>query len=196
MTDYATIADIERALNIDITLDLDPTIGQFITRASGKIDDFCKRDFTEHTAFVEYYDGRGKWGELDWQRHNRLVLNNRPVLAVTELEVNGVVWTEGTEYEVYLEDSLILLTPDTRYFIEKIKGIKVTYDYGYTAVPEAIKDVCTWLVVQALKKLEKFGELGVAASLTVEGHSVSIPEFKDVPDDLKEVLQYHVKWLW
>ncbi|MCK5161772.1 MAG: hypothetical protein KAQ99_09390 [Candidatus Aureabacteria bacterium] len=195
MVDYATQADIEKYLNIIFTNQPDPTIGLFLTRASRKIDAFCNRDFIEHTDYIEYHNGEGRYSQYsETYTHNSIVLENIPVIQVTEVVDNSVVLVEGTDYELFEKDAMILLTPDMKYFVKKIKGVKITYDWGYAAVPDVIKDVCCWLVVQALGKQLKFSEAGVAQSVSVEGHSVTLPEIRDVPADLLEVLARFARW--
>lgn len=192
MTNYCSQDDVEKYLNIDFTNNPDPSIALWIAAASEKIDKFCSRDFDNHTGEIEYQDGKGKWGDLDRHMHTAVQLKNYPVLAVTEVVDDTTTLTEGTDYEVYPEEAMIRLHP-SRYFKKKLKGIKLTYDYGYAAIPEVIKDVCRWLVVESLKKSLGFQEFGVARSISLEGESVSVPEIIDFPPELQERLRPFVK---
>ncbi|MCK5160381.1 MAG: hypothetical protein KAQ99_02285 [Candidatus Aureabacteria bacterium] len=195
MVDYAVIADLEKYLNVEFANPADPTIALFLTRASRKIDAYCNRDFLEHTDYIEYHNGKGRYSAYSEDYlHNSVVLENIPVIQVTEVVDNSNVLVEGTDYEVFENKALILLTPESRYFIKKIKGVKITYDWGYATVPDGIADICTWMVAQALGKQLKFSEAGVAQSVSIEGHTVSLPEIREIPADMLELLGRFARW--
>lgn len=195
MTDYCTQDDIEKYLNVDFTNNPDPALALWIDAVSAKIDRICNRDFDEHSDVIEYYDGKGKWGVLSRRgsMHQAITLRNHPVLAVDEVVNDSNTLVEGTDYEVYLETARIALI-EPRYFTKKLKGIKVTYDYGYSAIPEVIKDICRWIVGESFKMQLKFAEVGISQSITLEGESISVPEIIDIPPWAQERLQPYVKW--
>lgn len=194
MTDYCTQDDIEKYLNIDFTNDTDPTIDKWIKAASAKIDKHCRRDFSQHTDDVEKHTGKGRWGDLAFQRHSSITLKNFPVISVSQVENNGTVLVEGTSYEVILDEARIQLIPESRYFIKRVNGVEITYDWGYASVPLEINDACIWLVVAEFEKMLKFSEGGVADSISIEGESVSLPEQPLNPDEILAQLQPYVRW--
>lgn len=194
MVDYCVQADMEKYLNIHLDNDADPAVALWISAASEKIDEYCQQDFSPHTDQEEDYNGKGMWGNEEWQRHNTLQLKNWPVIDITIVVDNTNTLTEGEDYEIFPEKALIMLTPPSRYFKKKIKGIQVTYSYGYATVPKGIADVCTWLVANAFEKRLKFSEAGPAQSINIEGHTVSFPLIEDLPPHLLATLNLYVKW--
>lgn len=194
MANYCTQEDVEGYLNIDFTANPDDTVAEWIASATAKINDKCNRDFDLHEDAVENYDGKGRWGDLEWQRHKSLTLKNRPVISVDQVDVNGTIWVEGTHYEVYEDEARIVCIPDTRYFPKKAKVIEVTYDHGYASPPQAIKDACIWLVFCEFQEMLKFSEAGVAQSVSIEGESMNFPEVRLSPEKILAQLTPYVKW--
>jgi len=194
MADYCTQEDVEGYLNIDFTNNPDPTVAKWITAASAKIDSHCQRDFAEHADEIEYHDGKGKWGDLDWQRHSNISLKNHPVSAISEVDEDGTVLVDGTNYEVYLDEAQIQLIPESNYFLKKRRSIKITYTWGYATVPLDVNDACIWLVAHEFFKMLKFSEGGVAASISIEGESVNLPEVDLNPKTILAQLNKHIRW--
>ena len=123
-----------------------------------------------------------------------LTLKNHPVISVSQVEDNGTVLVDGTNYEVYLEEAQIRLLPESRYFIKKRQSIEIKYTWGYASVPEDVNDACIWLVVHEFFKMLKFSEGGVAQSIAIEGESVNLPEPELHPKAILEQLQPYVRW--
>ena len=194
MTDYCTQEDVEGYLNIDFTNNPDPTVALWITAASVKIDSHCRRDFDQHTDHVEYHDGKGKWGNLDWQRHKTLTMKNHPVISVSQIDADGTVLVDGTNYEVYEDEAQIVLIPESNYFTKKRKSIELTYTWGYATVPKDVNDACIWLVAHEFFKMLKFSEGGVAQSISIEGESVNLPEVDLNPATILSQLDKYIRW--
>ena len=176
MADYCTQEDVEGYLNIDFTNNPDPTVALWIAAASKKIDTHCRRNFDKNTDDTEKHDGEGKWGDLDWQRHSSIILKNHPVISVSQVDESGTVLVDGTNYEVYEDEAKIQLIPESNYFIKNRRSIEITYTWGFATVPLDVNDACIWLVAHEFFKMLKFSEGGVAASISIEGESVNLPE--------------------
>lgn len=194
MTDYCSQEDVEGYLNIDFTNNPDDTVSKWITAASAKIDSHCRRDFDQHTDDVESHDGKGKWGDLEWQRHKTVNLKNHPVISVGQVDEDGTVLVDGTNYEVYEDEAKIVLIPESNYFNKKRKSIAITYTWGYATVPLDVNDACIWLVAHEFFKMLKFSEGGVAQSISIEGESVSLPEVELNPVTILEQLNNYIRW--
>ena len=194
MSLYCTQEDVEGYLNIDLTNNPDPTMAKWIAAASRKIDSHCRRDFDQHADDTEKQDGEGLWGDLDWQRHQSLTLKNHPVISVSQVEEDGTVLVEGTNYEVYLDEAQIQLIPSSNYFKKQRKSIEITYTWGYATVPKNVEDTCIWLVAHEFFKMLKFSEGGVAASISIEGESVNLPEVDLNPKTIMDQLKEYIRW--
>lgn len=192
---YASQADLETRLNVTFTANPDPAVEDWLEEATKEIDKYCRRDFTQHTDDIEYHDGKGQWGVLNNKAHmhTAITLRNDPVISVSEVVNNETTLTEGEDYEVYLETAQIKLHPD-RYFAKKLKGVKVTYTWGYATVPVDIRGVCAELVAIQFRKQLQFAEFGVSRSISLEGESMGTPEFGEMPLELAQKLQPYMKW--
>jgi hypothetical protein len=150
---YSTYSDVGKLLNITFTASSNPTndtVASFINDSDSFIDSFCGHDWSLHNDTVEYADGLG-YGP----RAGLIILKHAPLISVTTVEYySGAEWKNDTYegmpqdypdkqcYYVYLDDETI--------FFHKLrltgrKVYRVTYTWGYTAVPTYVKDLSACL---------------------------------------------------
>jgi hypothetical protein len=146
-------------------------------RADAFIDAVCGHDWNLHAAAVEEYDGVG-YGP----RAGVIILKHKPVLAVSLIEYwDGVQWKNDTFeghpseyptkqcYYFYMEQAKILFS---RLRLDGPHVYRVTYDYGYTAAPDSIRDLsATLTAIDVIGYMAK----GVHASFSLSDLSVSYP---------------------
>ena len=170
MPDYTTQDKVEKYLGTTYT-PADTTIALYISHVSAYIDQYCNQDFAEHNAVIEYYDGKGKG-------HNQILLGNYPVTAITDIQDDGQVLTEDTHFVWYADGRVVRVSSgyedaDNTYWKKKRKGIKVTYDYGYSTAPLPVEQAATIMVANLIKIQEKHEESGTVRSITAEGIAFS-----------------------
>lgn len=163
--------------NVDNPTQLDTLIENLKDRASGLVEEFCGRDFEEHTGQTVKLDGNGR-------REIRLPVY--PIISISEVRVNGSV-LNASDYRIKPADYPLgesdgrnpgILErkfspwPDTGDFEE----IEVDLDYGYTTPPGAIKGVVEDLVVDALLDASQSESLSGAQSASMDGFSITLSE--------------------
>ena len=177
---YCTQTDVERYLNYTFSQNPDPLITDLITRATAIIDQYCKRDFNQHTDQTEYYDGDGTY----W-----IFLKHIPVISVSSVYIDDDL-VDSDEYVVLTEQGAI--RRKEKIWPIGVANIKVTYTYGYASVPDAIKDACTRLVVNMFLKTERWDELKGAQGISIAGINVNYgPEQPILTDEIKEILNFY-----
>lgn len=147
----------------------------WIEWASGQIDNYTC------TVFGQEVEVTGEKHDIETTNQDNILLDNGPVIEVTELKDDGEVVDED-DYLLYAEEAVVALKTDTTfgalydtpYFTKGRQKVSVSYKWGYADVPEDIQYVCSLLVAQlALAKLkdtireqevesEKIGEYSVS----------------------------------
>lgn len=157
-----------------------------------RIKNFLMRDI-EATDYIEKYNGTGK---------NFLVLSQFPINSVSKLEIyegldsNGdEIWTEqvqGTDY-----DRLIIPTTketvflDGNVFSKGIQNIRITYNAGYTIIPNDIQQACKKLMVIYYGQVRKMRSLGINSVTQSNGASGTISFDKDEEDRILKSIEYY-----
>jgi hypothetical protein len=152
---YTTQALIEEELQMKFDANSTPTdssITSWIAEAQSEIDDTLQRKFTTTTETDEYHDMP--------RNQNFLLLNNRPVIAISSLSYNSaglgstpdwVALTEGfaDDYLLYKRNSKVKFHSLNYRIPEGSQIIKVTYTHGELdggAVPKTIQRLATLIV--------------------------------------------------
>ena len=139
-----------------------------------EIKDYCKIDYAdekhdpvlnllnEHlTASIKMWLGRdivlGTYSEnfdIDY-RQQSIFLHQYPIVSVAGLTHSGTALTENEDYYVYANTGVIKIVPSGTgssrgnsrdYWNEGLKRVEVTYQAGYSDIPEAIKQATLKLI--------------------------------------------------
>lgn len=139
--DLATVAQLSNYLQASPALQPnDPTATQIITMVSGMIRSYLDQQITAVVGDVELCDP-----------HSRMVfLRELPVTAVTKVEVYDVfsnTWklADPTTYTVSLRRGTIKTNPIMPlgfYWPTDDETWRVTYNHGYTTIPDDLTGVC------------------------------------------------------
>lgn len=157
----------------------------FIKQASDRIDDRTETTFNGLNAgYTETLDGGG-------ERQLFYPLEKRPVDNIQSLKVNRAAIGEADDYDSLTEgrpDDFIQednigfrFTTTSVSADEGVDKIEVTYDYGYSNIPEEINELCIGLVIK------KFFQNNVIEE-GIEGRDDFNPSIKgDFLNDLEDI---------
>lgn len=155
MSNFATLADVEAFLQLELTGDQVVAVERALVEATAAIRNYCR----QHISLVEDDEVVLRpYG--DW----RLFLPELPVLAVsvveqdgTALEADGFIWERSGILRRY---------PDARWCAGN-KTVRVVYDHGYADIPDDIVAVATRAAARAfqagLRAAETAGTPGIAS---------------------------------
>jgi len=154
--------------------------GIVIPEAEKLINEFCGRpDFSQHTGEVELFDGDGF--------RKFIVLSKKPVITVSKLEFkkDDGTWDlkASSDYKVN-GDQVTYRTVLPRGW----RNIRVTYDWGFAAVPADVSYCAAELVARFLQKrvVYKAGPL-----VRVEDFRVELADPDVFTRDLQKVLEHY-----
>ncbi|MDI6720375.1 MAG: hypothetical protein QMD46_12265 [Methanomicrobiales archaeon] len=134
-----------------------------LDQAKNLIDTYCGRDFDHHENQTATIDGNGR---------DRIRLPGFPVSALTTVTLDGRPLTEGTAFYVKT-DAGILVRMDYGTWTRGRQNLVVVYSYGYATTPGAIARLAEELVISALQKAKRDRAMAGAASISMDGFSVS-----------------------
>jgi len=143
---YASVQDM-RDRGADETSADDAAVEQALARATVVIDAFCSRDFWKREKIYKL-DGKGKAA---------LFLDDRPVIKVSRLKVDGQV-VQSKSYVVYnnagyirLNDGFSIFAYRSGVFPEGVQNIEVHGFFGYEEPPPEVKEACILLALAILR---------------------------------------------
>lgn len=140
-----------------------------------EIKDYCKIDYAEEkhdpvldllnehiTASIKMWLGRditlstySESFDIDY-RQQSIFLHQYPITSVVGLTHGGSLLTEDEDYYVYANTGVIKIVPSNAggsrgqqckdYWSEGLKKVEVTYQAGYTEIPEAVKQAALKLI--------------------------------------------------
>jgi len=163
-----------------------PTVNDVISQVEGDIDDYTNTTFGgAETITDEIYDGVEEVNPV-------YVLANRPVESVSKVELNRPDNNTNPNYEEVTEglgnDYLEYKGLGIRFLQDGAtpsndpEDVRVTYDYGYSDVPEGIEELATLMTVDRLVT-------GTVAGAMVDGRDNFDPQTVNVEqariDELK-----------
>ncbi len=147
MADLTTLANVKAYMKILSTdSSKDTLLSLLITRSARAIEKYCGRIFFK-TDYTEYYDGDGR---------TKLLLNQWPINSVAELNMDNsrmfgtatiipadqfVIWDTLGYIELLkpLDYLSGIETAYGRFFVHGQQNLKVSYNAGYTAIPDDIE---------------------------------------------------------
>lgn len=151
-----------------------------IPQAEALINEFCLRpDFSQHTGEIELFDGEGF--------RSFIVLSKRPLVAVSKLEFkqSDGNWDLKSTSDYYVAGNQV----HYRHVLPVgFRNIRVTYDWGFAAVPSDVSYCAAEMVARFLQKrvVYKMGPLVRVGDYRVE---LSNPDV--FTDDLQKALEHY-----
>ena len=155
MANFATVADVEAFLQVELTSSQLVSVERALTEATAAIRNYTR----QHLSLVEDDEiVLRPFG--DW----RLFLPELPVLSVSLVEQDGATLTA----DAYIwEGNGILRRYPTARWCGGNKTVKVVYDHGYAEIPDDIVAVATRAAARAfqagLRAAETAGTPGIAS---------------------------------
>ncbi len=112
----------------------DAEIDALIPKVSELVKTYCNRTFVDYTVTpkVEYYNGGVE----------AFILKEWPVIDITSVEFSsdyGQTYTPISEFTDWVHDDGYLVSTSSDGFARQLRGYKITYTAGYTALPEDLK---------------------------------------------------------
>ncbi len=178
-TSIVTTAEIQTYLGQTGFDDLFDALGLQVTNA---IEAYCGREFSEQSDIVEHLDGGGAYLFLKTYPVSTDESDD-PVVVIVDTDSDDEV-VDADDYEVNLDNGMINRADDTDWGSGNRRW-QVTYDAGYTSVPNDVKlAALTWI-----------GEIFVnRAGLVGEGlgdHNWYLRQEAAMPNRVKAMLAYY-----
>ena len=134
MADLITRTEYKNYLGITTT-NKDQEIDLLIPKVSQLVKTYCRRNFTDYydESKTEYFDGG----------FDKLILKETPVVNVAEVSKSvdyGQTYTKLVKFTDWVPDGdSVRAISNGGWFLEYIRGYRVTYTAGYETVPEDLK---------------------------------------------------------
>lgn len=175
---YATLDEVKAAMRDEKSRVTDDVLVRTVESASRRIDTMCNRErfgFAATTAGTAFYSA-----------DNTRMLVTDDITAITSLATDtgddgtySTTWA-ATDYQLEPLGHATGLTPrpaqqiraigDYRYPVAVDRStVKIIGNFGWTAVPDAIRDACVLLTIRHFKRFDSalgvagFGDLGVVS---------------------------------
>lgn len=181
--EYASVGEVKQALELQGETFADPDITRALTAASRGLDQLLDRRFYLDTdsAQVRYFTADDGWVEIT----DLVVLTS----MITDDNGDGTfdtTWTQNTDFVLEPLNAAadgepwtkITPTASGRYTLPcHVRGVKVTGQFGWTAVPAGVKEATIILAARLLKRVREapFGVVMIGAD-TAERLAKSDPD--------------------
>lgn len=183
MGSYATVEEVATRLGVTLDAKEEGLVELFIGHAENLVDQYTGRNFKNNVGEEEFFDGDY---ELDWY-----YVRNTPLIDVTEIKHNDSILTKDNQYYVYPEYDAVLF--DMTLNNLNPRNVKVTYNWGYTKVPEMINNVVLEMVVNCFNSYQASKLLEGAVAASVGDFSVRYENRPMLTEKNKELLRYWQK---
>ena len=126
-----TVDNIKTFLRITTTDD-DNLLAQLLAQAYDRVESECQRTFLE-ADYTEYHNGDGT---------DTVLLDNYPVNSITSLyddpdrQYGSDTLIDADDYVIYADSGMVVL--DGLTFNTGLKNIKITYNAGYSDLPDEL----------------------------------------------------------
>lgn len=166
MAPFCTIADLEAFLQQSIPAAKIASANRAIDEATASIQNYCNQvlETVAGDAIV-----------LDCEGGRKIFLPQLPVTAVTSVYEDGDLLAAGADEDYQLGQYGILHRVG-RDWATGIQIIQVTYDHGYSTIPQDIVDVCTRMAARAYQaglKAEALAGVAGVTAMSLGDYSVS-----------------------
>jgi hypothetical protein len=153
ITDYfTTLALVKADANISGTdADRDAVITSMMQGVTRQMQDWMGRDIVQGTTTAEQIDG---WYD------DTIYTKHWPITNITSLSEDGTALVEDTDFESLEGDQEVgqivrISGGDPIHWTHGRRNIVITYDHGYTAVPDSLVRACTAMVVVAFNETNR-----------------------------------------
>jgi hypothetical protein len=180
MGSYADATTVKQRSGVDADdlgltdSELDALLADLNSQASESIEDYCQRDFEQHTDDTAALDGNGR---------DAIRLPGYPVTSIASVEVgeNNPTTLDADDYRVRDDPAFPgenggVLERRRAVWPRGWENVQVTYTWGYSSPPGAVERVADDLVIEALQAAAKDTKGKGATSLSLDGFSVSFPD--------------------
>lgn len=152
---YCNAQDVYDFMGIDDTSINPNAINLIIEGISKEIDNRTNSSFISNTATDEYHDGLGSFRRDYFTKHV-------PILAISALSTTqntsdeSTTWTEltegrGEDFIKYTETGKITIINGSYIPPETEQGMKVTYTWGYSSIPNDIRRLAILMCARDLR---------------------------------------------
>jgi len=172
-----TVDEVKSYVNITTSIDnLEDTLEDLINRVTDWFHRTCGVEQFEAKNYTEYYNGTGT---------NELMVDQRPINSISILADDiDWQWTSDTYFDsddyAILDDMIVL---KDEIFTEGIRNIKITYNAGYSTIPDILKQACIDEVVNLYNRRE---DLDLLTKTYADGGSITrstdpmLPRTRDI----------------
>lgn len=184
---YITSDDVKVHLELtDLSADTSPSleaVNNWISQAENELDMRSHNQFDLHTVSDEYLEINGA--------NSIFFTSHTPLVSITKIEVNegdewNENWTELDSSKYYIYNADIGMIKTKNYYWED-RSIRITYEAGYSSIPDYIKELALLLV----EKRYIMSRLGIASGDT---EVVSLASIR-IADKMKSNLTYRLEGL-
>lgn len=200
VTDYCTVAELKAQLRTTTTAD-DTVLAFAVTAASRAVDEFTNRRFGiigSPTAQVYTYPGR--WIEARPALKVDDIMDTSGLVVKLDQNYDGVfeVTLSASDYDLWPWNAAqigepytaVVLRPQTSaYFPLTARGVQVTANYGWTAVPVPVKQAT--LIQAARIFMRRDAWAGIAGSPDL-GNELRL--LYGLDNDVKNILGPYKRW--
>jgi hypothetical protein len=170
---------------LDLTEDTwDSVIEAEIDAVTVAIEVFCNRTFLRRTLTAEKIDGpqSDEWDSTELQLRY-------PIISITSITNDTVSVVETTNYEMYPDSGLVVLTDGTGW-AGGHKKITITYSYGYER-DDLPGDIVSAANLWVMKRLKDIQEKRVGVTSVTKGDQ-TISYEKGMPTEVKRLIEPYV----
>lgn len=128
---FCTVEDLANFLQLAVSNG--PAALRAIEAATAAIQNYCHQHLAAVTGDVLTLRSRGQY---------ELILPEQPVTAIASVVENGTTLTVDTDYFWERSGLLRRLSGAWRLSNSVFGTVVVTYDHGYTAIPQPLREVC------------------------------------------------------
>jgi hypothetical protein len=185
-TDLCSKQDVLKFLGMeDDSIDkVNELIERLITAKTSAIANYIGHDFVLASDYTEYYNGDGG---------RRLYTDNYPINSVTLLN-DDIDWDfdsstdiSSDDYRISNDKRYILLKDDI--FTEAQQNVKITYNAGYTSIPDDLKQVC---VEEVSRSYNEKLNIGISSRTDAKGGTTRVE--KGWMKQSVEVMDRYRRW--
>jgi hypothetical protein len=161
---YAIYQDLQDRLGFTLEPDEQNLVTQLIREAESFIDFYTGKNFNENDAETDVFDGA--------EDITQWTVRYKPLISVTSIVFNGNTLTVDTDYAVYLESSTIRFNTTLDSYDRQ--NVTITYKWGRTDVPPAIRNICLEMVSKSFICYQDMKNLKGADKITIGDITTSL----------------------
>lgn len=126
---YLTLLEVKECGNEQLATLPDEVLSGKILHYSNMVDEYCNTTF------------RPTMDKYKVDLKSNIIPRKLPLLMVNEVNINGITSIEDQDYFAYLEENRLLISDISKYKVNPLKAVELTYTFGYEEIPATVKDV-------------------------------------------------------